>query len=75
MTTVMHEFDQSDSVKERNDSNNTCYQISMHYKEIENAFIKNYCLIFSLVFVTKPGERMAEIFPVGLRKIDKGLTT
>ena len=47
MTTVMDEFDQSDLVKERNDFNNNCYQISMHYKEIENAFIKNFsCLCY-----------------------------
>ena len=45
----MHEFDQSDSVKERNDSNNTCYQISMHYKEIENAFIKKIIVVYFLL--------------------------
>ena len=40
----MDEFDQSDLMKERNDSYNNCYQISMHYKEIENAFIKKFLL-------------------------------
>ena len=75
ITIVVDGFYQSDLVKERNDSQNTCYQISIHYKEIKNASIKNNCGIFSLVFVVKPEERMTEIFPVGLQKIDKGLTT
>ena len=36
--------------------------------------IKNYkCGIFSLSFVIKPGERMTEIFSVGLHKTDKAL--
>ena len=50
------------------------YQNAAHYKEKENAFIKNYkCGIFSLVFVIKPGGRITEIFSVGPQKTEKGL--
>ena len=70
----MDEFEQSDLEKETSDSDNTFYQNAKHYKEKENAFIKNHkCGIFCLVFVIKPGGRMSEIFSVGLQRSDKGL--
>ena len=72
----MDEFEQSDVGKETNDSHdhNTFYQIAKHYKERENASIKNCkCDIIPLVFVMKLGRRMTEIFSVGLQNIDKGL--
>ena len=69
----MDAFEPSDSEKEANDSHSTCCQNAIHYKQKENAFIKNCkCGSFSLVFVIKLGEGMAEIFSVGLQKTDKG---
>ena len=38
----MDEFQQSDLGKERNDSHDTFYQNTKHYKERENAFVKNH---------------------------------
>ena len=53
----MDEFKQNNLGKEKNDSHNTFYQNVTHYKEKENAFIKNFkCGIFSLIFVIKLGE-------------------
>ena len=51
----MDEFEQKDLEKETNDFHNIFYQNEIHYKEKENAFIKNYKGgIFSFVFVMKP---------------------
>ena len=51
----MDEFQQSDLEKETDDSHNTSYQNTIHYKEKENAFI-NSCGMLSLVFVVKLGD-------------------
>ena len=50
----MDEFEQSDLEKEINDSRNTMYQIGIHYKEKDNAFIKKFkCSIFSVISFIK----------------------
>ena len=61
----------TDLEKQTNDSHITCYQNAIHYKQKENAFIRNcnHCL-FSLVFIVG---RMTEIFSVRLKKTDKSL--
>ena len=59
----MDEFEQSDFEEWTNNSNNTCYQNAIHYKEKENAFVKNCkCGLFSFVFVIKLGRSMTETF-------------
>ena len=40
MTILMDKFEQSDLEKETNDSHNTFYQNAIHYKERENALLK-----------------------------------
>ena len=73
----MDEFEQSDLEKETiaNDSHNTCYQNSIHYKEKKmHAFIKIVNVVYFLfVFVIKLGRSMTEIFSVGLQKTNKDL--
>ena len=45
-------------------------------KNSENAIIKNCkCGLFSIAFVIKLEEGMAEVFPVGLQKTDKCMKT
>ena len=59
----MDEFEQSDLKKQTDDSRNTIYQNGIHFKERENAFMKNSkCGIFSLLLVIKLRGIMAEIF-------------
>ena len=56
--------EQSDLEKQTDDSHNIIYQNAICYKKRKHAFMKedNMCVIFSLVFVIKPGGSMTEIF-------------
>ena len=45
----MDEFEQSDLENNTNDSFNTLYQNAIHYKEKDNAFIKNISVVYLLL--------------------------